>query len=372
MAAMPVTTLLAACYSAACAPPSAGGSGGSLPGGPRGSGGASISSAPKPSEMSAKAFRNGLLRDGFDVAAVRKLTSRSWEVTTSDGKKVRISGGGSLDKIPRDDAKATMRRATDEDVARLKIPKTWRREDIMVSKDPDGDDGCLARGFDAKTGAPRSLYSAAKTAHQSAEKYERVKRIAQHLDKLDEALSASAATDDTAAALMVIRRTGQRPGSKADAAARPATYGITSLQARHVQVLPNGNVRLVFNGKDSVRQSHLIKDPELVAVIKSRLNGKNPTDKLFATDEKQVNSRLDEIIGEPGFNVKDLRTVKANVTALQVIAKMPVPKSKRELTKARTEVGRAVAKVLGNDGPTALKSYINPTVFDEWSRNVQP
>jgi len=368
---MSVFSLIAACHSAACAPPLAGGTGGSLPeGADGGDGGPSIRTAPKPSETSAKALRNTLLRDGFDVASVKKLTSRSWEITTGDGKKIKVAAGGSLERIPRDESKATMRKATDEDKARLRIPKNWDPERVMVSKDPNGDGGCLARGFDTKTGEPRSLYSAEHTAGQAAAKYDRVKRLEEHLDKIDDHVVRNAATDDTAAALLVLRRTGLRPGSESDRHDRPASFGITSLETRHVKVLPDGNLRLVFVGKAGVRQSHLIKDPDMVAAIKSRLDGKGPNDKLFNTDEKRVNAMLDDITGSE-FNVKDLRTHKATVVALETIARMRPPRTQAEFKKARTAVGEAVSKVLGNDPPTALKSYINPALFDEWSTNVQ-
>lgn len=356
-----VQALFAACYSAACAPPSAGGTGGSLPGGIA----AHRSTAPRPSEMGAKAFANRLRTEGFLVKTVNKVTSRSWDIVTEDGKKIRVSGGGSLAKVPHDGSRATMRQATPEDLERLKIPKHWT--DVTVSVDPTGDNGCLARGFHSKTRAPLSLYSAEKTAGQAEKKYTRVKALEEHMDAIDRHVSEHAPTDDTAAALMLIRRTGMRPGSVAET----KTFGATTLQARHVEVLPNGNVRLNFLGKASVRQRRTITDPELAAVIASRVQGKGPNDRIFSTSEKEVNSMLDSVAGAE-FNVKDLRTHRATVVTLQTISKMKAPSTAKELKAAISTVAKKVSSELGNDPPTALKSYINPTLFDEWRANVKP
>ena len=88
-----MSSLVAACHSASCRPPTSGGTGGSSDG--------SDGVAPRPSSMSARAFGSQLKKAGVDVASVTKATSRSWKVKLSDGTVHTVSGGSSLDKLTK-------------------------------------------------------------------------------------------------------------------------------------------------------------------------------------------------------------------------------------------------------------------------------
>ena len=78
------------------------------------------------------------------------------------------------------------------------------------------------------------------------------------------------------------------------------------------------------------------------------------------------------------FKVKDLRTYKANATAIELVSRMRRPKTWAEFRKKRAQVADEVAKQLGNTRAVALGSYIDtmvpPTVFQAWEEalGVEP
>jgi DNA topoisomerase IB len=158
-----------------------------------------------------------------------------------------------------------------------------------------------------------------------------------------------------------MRRLGLRPGGGAS-----RTYGATTLEARHVRLLDDGRVEFNFLGKAGMRYKRIVDDPDIRRVVEKRLKGKSPNDRLFSTDEKRANDYLDRAFGSNEFNVKDLRTLHANVLALRKIKSMRPPKNKKEYKAAVAAVVKHVAQALNNKPAVAKKDYIDPTVFAEW------
>lgn len=351
-----VASLVAACMAEACAPPPVG-TGGSLPEGSAGGG-----TAPSPTKVGARAFGNMLRREGYDVESVTKASSRSWKVRTSSGKTITIGTGTSIDSRlkrvrERVDKFAGMRKGEGDDFKRAGVsPKT----EIMVY--PEGKEtNILGYRKNSKSGEWVPIYTKAWNEGQAAAKFARTKELIGRLDTLDERISKDVKTNDAAAAVLLIRHLGIRPSS----GNAKGTYGATNLEARHVELLDDGRVRLNFLGKDKVRYNRVIDDPAIRAVLEQRMKGKAPNDRLFDTDEKAANAYLDDVLGDK-FNVKDLRTVKANVTALAKIESMRKPRNAKEFKAAVSEVIKHVAKVLGNTPAVTKTNYVDPTVFAEW------
>lgn len=269
------------------------------------------------------------------------------------------SGAGKAD--PGQGAMAGMRRATDADRKARKIPPNLK--DVYVSEDPKA--ALYAIGKDAK-GRSQYLYSAEHKGKQAAAKYARVKELASRVGKLDDAIKRDAMTDDTAAATALIRHFGLRPGSDADTKSAKKAYGATTLQARHVRQYPEtGRTTLSFVGKSGVKITVTTRDPSIFAMVEERLKTKSGTESLFDTSGADVRAYMDSALGD-GFLPKDLRTLKANVMALDMVDTMRRPKTKTAFRKARNKVADAVSKQLGNTRAQSLQSYINPTVFAAW------
>lgn len=246
------------------------------------------------------------------------------------------------------------------------IPPAWT--DVWIADDLDTAK-LLARGKDVK-GRVQAIYSAQHTAGQAEVKFTRIRELAKYLDKLDHAVERDAVVDDDAAALLLIRRLGMRPGSTRDTGADKQAHGATTLLARHVTV-DGDQVEFDFTGKKGVHIRLSVTDPLIAEAVRARLATRSGEQPLFDTTEARVRAYM-RSTGVPGeFLLKDLRTVRANVVALQEIKARgdAAPTSKAEFRRWRRQVAEKVAAQLGNTPTLALSAYINPVVFTPWLRS---
>lgn len=154
------------------------------------------------------------------------------------------------------DATPELRREVQEKHG-YKIPPAWT--DVQIAGDLD-DDSLLVRGRDAK-GRDQRVYSPNFRAYQDAQKFQRIDDLDDDIVAVDEALSRDAPHSDAAAAVLLIRSMGLRPGSDRDTGAEKAAYGATNLRAHHVVDGPDG-MQLQFTGKKGVDISLPVTDPE--------------------------------------------------------------------------------------------------------------
>jgi len=294
------------------------------------------------------------------------ILDEQFEAATSRFNKVHDKSNGQFA------SKEGMSPATDESRKRFKevtgksIPPAWT--DVQIADNLETAD-LQVLGRDAK-GRRQAWYSKEHTKRQAEKKFQRIKELQPHLDKLDSALDRDAMTNDDAGALTLIRRMGMRPGSNANRGAKVQAHGATNLKAKHVTLNDDGSATLDFTGKDGVHIVLNTKDKKVVDVLSSRKIGKGDEDQLFNTNEDRVRKYMNGEGGVPNqFLLKDLRTNHANVVALREIKNMPAPTTKQEYVKARREVGTRVSTELGNDPTMALNSYINPTVFTPWVKD---
>lgn len=287
------------------------------------------------------------------------------------GEWVDVTPGDTAGKVARTLYEG-MHAATDDERKDFRvrvgkaIPPAWT--DVHIADDL-GTARILARGRDSQ-GRGQSIYSAEHTEGQAAAKFARVRAINQHLDKLDHALRRDSETNDHAAALLLIRRLGMRPGSERDTGAKAKAHGATNLRARHVTV-SGDQVDFDFIGKKGVHIQLSVADADIARAVSARLASRSGDMPLFDTDENRTRDYLHSTGVPPEFLLKDLRTVHANVVALREISARGgrVPESKMEFRKWRREVAEAVSAELGNTPTLALASYINPTVFAPWVKS---
>lgn len=280
------------------------------------------------------------------------------------------SGGGSTPKITEDRPapRQGMHHIGDNEREALKerkivIPPAWKN--VQVADDPTSDLQVI--GHDSK-GRAQYVYSAEHTARQAAAKFERIKAFHDEVKKLDENLVKDAKDDDTAAAVLLMRRMGLRPGSESDTKAEKAARGATNLRAGDVRTTPGGKMKLDFTGKDGVHIILEVTDPDVKKTISSRLEGKGKDDRLFSTNEGRAAKYMKSKTN--GFKLKDMRTYHANDLAAKHVSSMKPPKNKKEFAAARNKVGDLVSAQLGNTRTMALNSYINPVVFSDWREAI--
>jgi DNA topoisomerase IB len=283
------------------------------------------------------------------------------------GRWVRAPGAGAAEKVFDGMHKASTRDRENfrEEVGKA-IPPAWT--DVHIADDL-ATARILARGRDAK-GRGQTMYSAAHTEAQAAAKFVRIRELSGHLDGLDEAVERDAPDDDSAAALLLIRRLGMRPGSERDTGAEKAAHGATNLRARHVTV-DGDDVHFDFVGKKGVHITVSTTDPLMAEVLRSRLAKRSGDERLFDTTEDKTRAYMRSAGVPAGFLLKDLRTVRANTLALREIAARgnATPRTKTEYRRWRKMVGEAVSAQLGNTPDMALSSYINPAVFAPWQQS---
>lgn len=247
--------------------------------------------------------------------------------------------------------------ASVSDRERLKVPPAWTN--VTVSASPDAK--LLATGTDQK-GRTQRLYSKTHSDAQAAEKFARVKGLADVIRNVDDALDDESDFDDSAAAMMLVRKLGMRPGSDRDTKADKKAYGASNIERRHVTV--SGDVvKLAFTGKKGVDITLEVEDSQLASMLEQRLDGP-PNGRLFDTDEVKMRGWLGR--HAPGFKPKDFRTHLATATAFMLVSQMSPPATAKEFKSMRNQIGDAVASLLGNSRTMALGSYIDPAAFGPW------
>ena len=153
------------------------------------------------------------------------------------------------------------------------------------------------------------------------------------------------------------------------------SYGLTTLRARHLALLRNGEARLRFRGKSGQVHELAVDDPRLIRLLRrcQQLPGQPLFQYVDADGQQQpidsgmVNDYLHEAMGE-AFTAKDFRTWGATAIALAALVRMPLPEAHEEqaCAGALAAVVKEVAAVLGNTPAICRKSYIDPVVFDAW------
>jgi DNA topoisomerase-1 len=240
---------------------------------------------------------------------------------------------------------------------RLAIPPAWT--DVLVATDPNAD--VLAVGRDEK-GRRQTVQNLTKQAQRKADSYVRLRKLDERMGNVDHRLSEEASGDDTAAAMMLVRKMGLRPGSTKNTGASQYAYGASTLERRHVAI-EGDTVHLEFDSKKGGHTVLSHEDAELAAVLRVRLAGKAAGDRIFPkTDGRKMNRWVQDTAGDE-YTVKDFRTHLGTSVAAALVADMPVPMTAKEHRQQQLKVGAQVSRILGNTREESLKSYIDPAVF---------
>src|SRR3954471_2430051 len=145
-----------------------------------------------------------------------------------------------------------------ERIEKLAIPPAWKN--VWIS--PSGRAKLQATGYD-KAGRKQYLYHVDFRASQEQAKYDKLIRFAEKLPELRRSMAEHLDRDEldrervSAIALRLINLGWVRVGSE-----RYATYGITTLERRHLTV-QGSRVALAFRGKHGVEVRSTLVDAEL-------------------------------------------------------------------------------------------------------------
>ena len=254
----------------------------------------------------------------------------------------------------------------------LAIPPAWR--DVWIC--PFADGHLQSTGRDAKGRKQYRYHPRFREIRESA-KYEHVVAFADALPSIRTkvrehmALRGLPRRKVLATVVHLLETTLIRIGND-DYAKQNNSYGLTTLQNRHVAV-NGGEVRFRFTGKSGKQWSLRVKDRRVAKIIKAcqELPGQELLQYIDSAGDRQdvtstdVNEYLKEITGRD-ITAKDFRTWAGTVLAAMGLKEL---ESFDSAAQAKRNLRMAIEKVsarLGNTPTICRKCYIHPEVLNSY------
>ena len=260
-----------------------------------------------------------------------------------------------------------------ERIEALVLPPAWK--DVWIS--PHANGHVQATGTDA-AGRKQYRYHDVWREQRDHEKFTRVLEFAARLPKLRATLLEHLRLEGLpreralACSVRLLDLGFFRLGSE-DYAEENETYGVATLQQRHVKI-EDEQIVFDYNAKGGKRRVQVIADGEVVDVVERLKKRRGSKNRLLAYKDggkwrelhpSEVNEYLKEHAGE--CSAKDFRTWNGTVlAALGIAVKAEDGLTQRARDKAVTDTVKEVAWFLGNTPAVARASYIDPRVFDRF------
>ena len=259
-----------------------------------------------------------------------------------------------------------------ERIRALVIPPAWTKVRIA----PSSRNPLQVIGMDT-SGRPQYRYHATFTEKRQKLKYDKLTRFGEALPPLrretNTHLSDATFSKEQvlAVTLRLINDLYFRVGSE-QSVERYETFGITTLQNRHLTVTKDGTLVFDFIGKKHVHQRRLLTDEalaEVLAEIKA-LRGKRlfqyrgEDGKTHPILAREVNAYIKRLAGAE-FSAKDFRTWGGTLHAAVTLAELGTAETERQRAKNIVASTKEVAEWLGNTPAVCRAAYIHPCVF-EW------
>ena len=276
------------------------------------------------------------------------------------------------------DGKQITDEVTLERIRLLVIPPAWK----FVRISPSASSSLQAVGVDT-TGRIQYKYHQKFSNRQQRKKFEKIERFGEVLPKFrkttNEHLSLDGFPREKVLAIMMrlINSLYIRVGSE-KSVKRYKTFGITTLQNRHLTIDRKGRLVFEFVGKSHIKQRKIMVDKELASVM-AELKALGPARKLFhyvAGDgtlrpikPSDVNSYIKDATS-PEFSSKDFRTWGGTLLAALELAELGPADEEPEIKRRLVRAIKRVAEQLGNTPTVCRSSYIHPTVIDSYCKGI--
>jgi DNA topoisomerase-1 len=257
-------------------------------------------------------------------------------------------------------------------IRKLAIPPAYR--DVWIC--PCADGHIQATGRDAK-GRKQYRYHARFREVRDSTKYHHMLEFAATLPtiraRVDEHLGLRGMPREKVMATIVrlLETTMIRVGN-ADYARTNKSYGLTTLQNRHVEV-EGAQLRFRFKGKSGKMWRLQVKDRRVARIVKASQD--LPGQQLFQyIDEdgaarevtsSDINAYLKEISGAE-VTAKDFRTWTGTVLAALTLSEYEKFDSRAAAKRNIRTAIESVASRLGNTPTICRKCYIHPEVFESY------
>ncbi|MBV8256888.1 MAG: DNA topoisomerase IB, partial [Actinobacteria bacterium] len=156
---------------------------------------------------------------------------------------------------------------------------------------------------------------------------------------------------------------------------RDGTYGVTTLQRRHVKV-SGRRVQLSFRAKHGIRVRTELVDPDLADAIRRLLEIRGARvfkyeweGAVYNLTSRRLNDYVKIYLGDE-FSAKDFRTWGGTLTAAVCFAERAqregFPETVTAQERSVTAVMRKVAETLGNTPAVTRASYVSPAVVEQY------
>jgi DNA topoisomerase-1 len=233
------------------------------------------------------------------------------------------------------------------------------------------------------TGRIQYLYHAKFTEKQQRKNFAKIERFGEHLPKFravtNDHISLEGFPKEKVLAVMMrlINSLYIRVGTE-KSATHYRTYGITTLQNKHLDIKRGGQLVFDFVGKSHIKHRKVLVDEELAGVMKDlkQLGGAR---KLFhyvdaegkprSIKPSDLNSYIKEATS-PEFSSKDFRTWGGTLLAAVALAEIGKAEDERETKRNIVKAVKSVAEQLGNTPTVCRSSYIHPAVLSVYEAGV--
>jgi DNA topoisomerase-1 len=266
-------------------------------------------------------------------------------------------------------------------LARIKslvIPPAWK----FVRVSPAASSGLQAVGMDT-TGRVQYLYHSKFRQKQEKKKFEKIEKFGEYLPRLREITNRHLELEGfprekvLAVMMRLINSLYIRLGTE-KSVRHYKTYGITTLQNRHLEVKRGGKLIFSFVGKHHVRHRKILVDKDLAAVLQEikAIGGARKLFNYLGEDgrarpikPKDVNEYL-KTATAPEFSAKDFRTWGGTLLTALELADLGPGANEKEIKKNICEAIKNVAEQLGNTPTVCRASYIHPAVLRTYEKGI--
>lgn len=269
----------------------------------------------------------------------------------------------------------------EEDLERIKalvIPPAWRH--VRIS--PSASSRVQVVGMDT-TCRIQYRYHTKFSEKQQKKKFAKIERFGEHLPKFRDVTNRDISLDGfpkekvLAIMMRLINSLYIRLGTE-KSARHYRTYGITTLQNKHLEIKRGGHLVFDFVGKSHIKHRKVLVDEDLASVMKD-LKQLGVARKLFHyLDEdgkarpikpSDVNAYI-KAATAPEFSSKDFRTWGGTLLAAVALAEIGKADDPRQLKSNIVKAVKKVAEELGNTPTVARSSYIHPSVLNIYEKGV--
>lgn len=243
------------------------------------------------------------------------------------------------------------------------VPAAVTSPVVEMNPRPSADSPWIFKAIKANGAAPTYFYTT-KFKHRRAQtKFALVKSIEKKIPAarrkwMTKVKSFNPASSESVACaiLETLYQTSGRIGSKNN-----PTFGIATLQVRHLKVLPNGNIRLTYKGKDGVTNRHELRanDAEqkwLVPVIIQLADQKEPKESIFTTSDGKavspnlVNRLFKSMVGSQDATVHKIRHFRGTGLWNKLMAEV--------MPKIQPQIERTAEKSLAAAEKLAMQHFV--------------